>query len=175
MIRGSFDHRATLILAVVAPSLAVGVARFIPAGPASASASTQGQKAEQPPMLPRADVGVVELNEAQQAMARAAAAAAENIGPNPFRSEEPEGDEPIISRIDPVTMDDTPLTPSAPDFQLTAIVSGRRTAAMIDGAACTVGKRLRGGWKVASIDPDTQRVILRHKVLGDITLTMRPE
>ncbi len=165
------DRKAMLLLTVAAPSLAVGLARYIPAGPANASASQDDDRPSPPPMLPRSDVGMVELNEKQRAVAGSLDPLVE-IAPSPFRRDDlPE--EQLIEMSAPSVIDDTPMLPSMPDFRLTAVVSGRRTIAMINGKACVAGTSLGDGWIVQRIDPDSQSVTIRHHLLGEATLMLR--
>ncbi|HHN78036.1 MAG TPA: hypothetical protein ENK11_05095 [Phycisphaerales bacterium] len=171
MNRDQFDRSAVLVLTLAAPSLVVGLARYIPAGPANASASPDGDRPGPPPMLPRSDVGMVELDEKQRAVEGSLAPLAA-IAPSPFRRDDiPE--ERLIEMSEPTIIDDTPVMPSMPDFRLTAVVSGRRTVAMINGKACTDGASLGDGWIVQRIDPDSQSVTIRHHLLGEATLMLR--
>lgn len=179
MIQGRADHRTLALLGVacLAPTLAVGFARFLPAGPASASASSDDSTHEPAPMLPRADIAAVERTGKQQAMTVAADLATRSgWNENPFRTDADDliADDLIAGDpIGTVIVDDAPVLPDAPVFRLTAIIAGRRTVAVIDGAVRTAGDGLGNGWSIASIDADAQTVVLRHKVLGDKSLSLR--
>ncbi len=173
-MNGYLDQRAVLALTIVAPSLVVGLARYIPVGPEHASAATEDNRADHPPMLPRADVGTVELDGKQRAIV-GAAVSIDEVAPSPFRVEQTD-DAEIIELLDaPPEAETVSTLPAAPDFHLSAVISGRRTVAIINGKACIVGSSLGDGWVVGTINPDTQQIVIHHQILGKMTLSMRPD
>ncbi|USN98759.1 MAG: hypothetical protein H6810_11435 [Phycisphaeraceae bacterium] len=171
---GRIDHRtgAMLILAFGAPTLMVGLIRYVPLGPQTASASPGSSLEAIPTMLPMTDAAMVAYTDAQRAMIRAADAIEAAEAPiSPFRVTDRE--EKIKQAVEPTGFDAVLTKIEPPTFRLTAIVAGRRTVAIIDGTACTVGADLGRGWTIASIDSDAQSVVLHNEAYGDHTLFLR--
>lgn len=156
-----------LLAALAAPTLAVGLARFVPAKPASAAA--EYTMPDEPVVLPAVGVGMVEHTEPQRRML--AAAAAQRPALSPFK--------PQFGDMGSTRRDDSPrfipevVAPPPPPFRVTSIISGRRTVAVIDGIARVVGERLDDGWSVSTIDTDRQIVMISHPARGDHTLSLR--
>lgn len=163
------DTRTTglFLAALAAPTFAVGLARFLPAKPASAAAAPS--VLAEPVVLPAIGVGMIEHSEPQRRML--AAAAAQQPAPSPFK---PRIEQAVNSSRDEASrFIPEAIAPPPPPFRVTSIISGRRTVAVIDGIARVVGERLDDGWTVGVIDTERQVVVITHRTRGDHTLSLR--
>lgn len=173
MMGHTIDPRegALLLAALLAPTLIMGVARFLPAKPAPAGAADWVEE-EETPSLPSPQAGEARLSPAQARMRRAAERVPRSP-PSPFLVEEGDG------RTRPAMFEPAPfrapseVVPVLPVGRVTAIIAGRRTVAVINGRALAEGDGVGEGWSVESIHADRQSVVLRHAVLGRATLTLR--
>lgn len=173
MIGHAVDPRegALLLAALLAPTLIMGAARFLPSRPAPAGASDWFDE-EEVPVLPSPHAGEARLSP-EQARMRRAAELVSRTPPSPFQVEEGAGRTPD-AMFESVSFQASPgAAPVLPIGRVTAIIAGRRTVAVINGRPFAEGDGVGEGWSVESIHADRQSVVLRHAVYGRATLTLR--
>jgi hypothetical protein len=163
---------ALLLAALMVPTLIMGVARFLPSGPAPAGATEWSDEEEGGADLPSPHAGEARLSPAQARMRRAAERVP-GSPPSPFHVEAGVG-RASDAVFEPVSNHAAPAAgPAIPPGRVTAIIAGRRTIAVINGRPFAEGDGLGEGWSVESIHADRQSVVLRHAVFGRATLTLR--
>jgi hypothetical protein len=152
-----------LVLQIVAPAMSVVVVRTLSleGGPSIASAAPAGDIASTS-LQPTPEI--VMTPEDDKRLANAQRLSGMEISRNPFYSEVFKSTELDIKTllVEEPTEDDRPIAIEVPDVEVTSLTEGREKIAIINGKVMRIGEAVLEGWTLASIDVNSQSVLLRH-------------
>ncbi|MAE65412.1 MAG: hypothetical protein CMJ18_14170 [Phycisphaeraceae bacterium] len=164
MSQGQTKRQYAMLLALILPVAVVILVRIFGGGPADAAAAPVAAVLAPPEGTKRlVDFGP----QAELAAAHAAKVRQTRIGASPFFVR--------INRKNPtVVQDQAPIDDDTPELKLTALMSGAKGVALINGEFVKVGRAV-AGWKLEHIDHVRRTAKLRGPDDRTIVLTLEDQ